>query len=1090
MTGGASVEKKSPVPIAFDHLPHPARMRAIAVRTRSLDEAGYRAAHAELDSGTPDDRVLALFLATVRRDVATVTAALADPLLRRHALSAAVRLPVPDHALEELALHGPASVRRDTYGVLRHSRRHALADRLAGRVHARHGDEDTARLLAACTPVTVRHWLGRLGRVRPEILHVLARTAPGALAEHLAGRPADAGTRREGGGATTMTIALRDPAAGMLLMERAPHLVGGRAAMALLARPAELAAVLRRTGTSRVPLEDRPLPPRTRRALGACDGDDLLLLARVLHVDDFTGYPDRGIRQEPQPLIALLPSAERRRVAEERLGASGQFLGFAGFGVLASLPPADRARTIAERWTPLPRRLMHRSRLAALLPFEEAEPALKELTDAHRPLDRAAGWPALLACAALQGDPVEYARVLESCERAWHDQEPVRRNALLAAGRAPVRLLPAVPFAVLRDAATTTAQSRDSTRETLAAAEHWLRRVLEAAARRQDPARAAAVAGLLLPVLADARYDGPVRPLALTGTEAEALWEGSAAPVRENPVILAALLAPSLPRLAGLDAETGRSASAGTAPVREAAATLWLRDPATREERLARLLAADASLIVVPLVWRTLARRRTDLLGAVLGAAPPAHWVPRREGRALSRMLPEQRALLDAHLVRVAADDRAPLRERTDAAALLGDPGELRRLAADAPQPVAAAALAALGALAAGLGGAGAHPRTLEYLLDRAASGGVRGRAAMTGATVLLATVPDREAVRRLGAVLAGTSGSVGSRKAAAHGLAARDRDRRGAAFDALLAGWDAPGQHRDVRAAMVPALAERADDPEVAGRLGDGLRLPALSERLFAARPVRPEARRARCELLARAAATEDTAVAVEAARALAHAGPLEPEAAERLVTVAADPERPRGVRSAVLRTLGRLAKGPSGRAALTRALGAAAPGAGGGTAEQRAALAVLLDLSGPVPGWPVAAYEALADALERAGFPHTASRTALEAATAALAEGDASMGRWERWLVLAGDRPGCLDAVRVQRPGPLPEEAVDAVVAGLLAEGSATGGLAAVRLVTQAADRGVPSERWATRLRELTAHSRPEVVEAALVAQLRPQG
>ncbi|MGW0860711.1 hypothetical protein, partial [Streptomyces sp. NPDC002690] len=164
-----------------------------------------------------------------------------------------------------------------------------------------------------------------------------------------------------------------------------------------------------------------------------------------------------------------------------------------------------------------------------------------------------------------------------------------------------------------------------------------------------------------------------------------------------------------------------------------------------------------------------------------------------------------------------------------------------------------------------------------------------------------------------------------------------------------------------------------------------------------------------------------------------------------------------------------------------------ASASGAAGCATERRAALAVLLGLSGPVPGWPVGAYEELADALERAGFPHTASRTALEAATTALAEGDASMGRWERWLALAGDRPGCLDAVRVHAPGPLPEEAVDAVVAGLLAGGSATGGLAAVRLVTQAAGRGVPSGRWAARLRELTAHGRPEVVEAALVARLR---
>ncbi|MGW2281789.1 hypothetical protein [Streptomyces sp. NPDC001770] len=1073
--------------IAFDHLPHPARMRAIAVHTRSLDETAYRAAHAGLDSGTPDDRVLALFLATVRRDVDAVTDALGDPLLRRHALSAAIRLPVPDHALEELALDGPKAVRRDTYGVLRRSRRHALADRLAGRVHARHGDEDTARLLAACTPVTVRHWLGRLTRVPPPALYVLARTAPGPVAEHLADLAA--GDRALPGNVIATRIALRDPAAGMLLMERAPHLITGPAAMILLARPAELAATLRRTGTTRVPLADGPLPRRARRALEACDADDLVLLARVLCVRDSDGRPGPGVRQEPQPLLGIVPPRERRRVVEERLASAGQYSGADEFGALASLAPADRAEIIADRWSPLPRRLLHRSRLAAQLPLEKAESVLRELTDAHRPHERSCGWPALLACAARNGDPVEYARVLEGCERAWHDEESVRHQTLLAAAGAPANLLPAVPFAVLRDAATTTAQSRDSTHETLAAAEHWLRRVLEAAARRGDAGRAAGMAGLLLPLLADSRRRGPVRPLVLTGTEAAALWERCPAPVPEDLVRLAALLAPMLPRLPHLDGELGRVALAGPAPGRELAAALWLRDPEAREERVARLLAADASLITVPLVWRTLARRRTDLLGAVLGAGLPARWVPRPEGRALDRWPPDRRALLDAHLVRVATDERAPLRERTDAAALLGDPGELRRLAADAPQPVAAAALSALGALAAGRGGADAHPRTLEYLLDRAATGGVRGRAAMAGATALLGTVPDTGAVRRLGAVLAGTGNSVGGRKAAAYSLAAMDRDRRGAAFDTLLAGWDVPDQHRDVRAAMVPALTGWTDDPEVARRLSGGLRHPALSERLFAARPVRPEAARARRLLLARAAATEDAAVAVEAARSLAHGGPLEPEAAGRLVRVAADTARPRAVRSAVLMTLARLAGEPTGRTALERALGTAATANGGSAAEPRAALAVLLDTFRAASGWPAGAHEALADALERAGLPHTASRAALAAATTALAGGDGSMRRWERWLALAGERPGCLDAVQLHSPGlpgAAPEEAVDAVVAGLLAEGSVTAGLAAVRLVEQAAGRGAPAERWAARLHDLAAHPRAEVAEAAAVAEI----
>lgn len=94
-------------------------MRAIAEHGRSLDEDGYRAARAALADGSPDERHLALFLAVVRRDIEAVAAALEDPRLRRRALAAAVRLPVPDAAVERLALSGIRGVRRDVYRVLR-----------------------------------------------------------------------------------------------------------------------------------------------------------------------------------------------------------------------------------------------------------------------------------------------------------------------------------------------------------------------------------------------------------------------------------------------------------------------------------------------------------------------------------------------------------------------------------------------------------------------------------------------------------------------------------------------------------------------------------------------------------------------------------------------------------------------------------------------------------------------------------------------------------------------------------------------------------------------------------------------------------
>ena len=80
-----------------------------------------------------------------------MAAALADPLLRRRALSAAIRLPVPEQALAELALSEVGAVRQETYRVLRLSRRTHLADSLVPRVHERHGGQEAAYLLTACS---------------------------------------------------------------------------------------------------------------------------------------------------------------------------------------------------------------------------------------------------------------------------------------------------------------------------------------------------------------------------------------------------------------------------------------------------------------------------------------------------------------------------------------------------------------------------------------------------------------------------------------------------------------------------------------------------------------------------------------------------------------------------------------------------------------------------------------------------------------------------------------------------------------------------------------------------------------------------
>ncbi|SCF57214.1 hypothetical protein [Streptomyces sp. Ncost-T10-10d] len=1084
----------------FEHLPYPARMRAIAEHTRSLDGTAYRAAHTALDAGNPDERRLALFLAVVRRDLDAVSRALGDPLLRPRALAAAIRLPVDEQTLAELALGDLRDVRHHTYRILRLSGRSALADRLLPQVHERHGDEDTARLLPACTPEAAEQWLPRLVRLPLGVLHALARTAPAALAAHLADRlPTKSAERSEPRGLRARSrylvprLCTRDPAAGMLLLDRAPHLVTGTTMAALLYDPAAVLASLRRTGAERLPLPAGLLPRRVLSALAACTQEDIVLLATVLRIESPMGQRPFGSYVAPQPLLALLPPERRRRAVESR-SADGLTAWRGELGGVAALAPADRAE-IATRWLNgrVGRRTYARSFVTALLPLPDGEPRLRELAAAHRPFERAAAWPALLDCAALHGDPQEYARVLTSCERAWHDQEEVRRAALAAAGAAPEALLDAAPYAVLRDAAMTTVQSRDSTRASLLAAEEWLRRTAVSAAGNGDLDRAVAVVGLLVQVLADPRGSGTVRPLPSGRDVAVHMWERGGPWAARSRVLFAALFVRHLPHIPDLDEEIGRVARDMSQGEQARQATeLWLADPLTRERRCAELLAAVPSSVVAPVVWRTIARRRTDLLDTVMDWGLPPHWVPRMSRSVLGRWLPRQRAALDAHLSRIAADDEAPLLERTDAAALMGETDGLRTLAGTAPQPVAAAALTALGERAADSGGVPAHPRTLDFLLGHAGRGGVRGRAAMTGVRALLDTVPDDEAVARFSRVVLDVTGSVGSRKAAVRGLSALSSPM---AFAAVLAGWDVPGQHRDVHATMVGALVTRMDAPGVAERFTAQLHHEAVRDRVMAARPDRPSAADALGRFLAQTVATGEKAAATAAARALLG---MTGTAAVREVVAAAvsDSGRPSGVRGDAARLLCAWAGTREGRSALTGALDAVVGQVrSAGEGERRDALLVLDSLTREYGSRPVAALDAVTEALRAAGLGRTASGVALSAALASLTEADegrdgATVERWDRWLVLAGERPGSLDAIRYEWRGPrpaVPIAAIGTVVAALRARGSAVAELAAVELVARAGGTTRWADPWPGELAALRGSEHPDVAEVALLADVR---
>ncbi|MFJ4848411.1 hypothetical protein [Streptomyces sp. NPDC088733] len=1058
-------------------------MRAVAEHGRSLDEDGYRAAHAALAKGSPDERHLALFLAVVRRDIDAVAVALDDPRLRRRALAAAIRLPVPDAALARLALSGTRGVRRDAYRILRLSRRRELAARLLPEVHERYGEAEAAQLLPACPAGTVEEWLPRLGAPFG-VLASLVRTAPRAVAEHLV----QAGERAEGAGGwyrfvrryadLAESVARRDPGAALSLAEKAPRLLSGEAVVAVLRRPRDLLAAVGRAGVTELPLADGPLPRSVRRALRELAPEELAALTAVCRPQD----DEHRELTEPvteDPLLALLPPVERVRLVRERVPGGNRHK--APVSAVAALEPADRAEFLQDlSVVPGPERDV-RLRFGVLLPLAEAEPLFRGLADDFTVHRRRSAWPGLLAAAARHGDLAEYARIFVTCERAWHDQCTVRQAALEQAALAPARLLAAVPYTALRDAALTTVQSYDSTACTLQAAERLLRRVTVAAATRGDHERAAAVVPLLAQVVTDARFPGRARPLDVDRSAARAIWAaGTGGGSARNALGMAALLERHAAALPGCDDLLVRTALGSDDPDAAAhAAGAWLADPATREARAAELLASGRRFAAVPRLEETVTRRRTDLLER-LPAAVPQPWLPGLPGTAEGRWLPVQRALIARHLAGIAADEDLPLRQRTKAAAHLRDASALRRLTGgEVPQPVVAAALASLGRMA--------DPAALGPLLEHAGTGGVRGRAAMAALRRLLDAIPDTEAIERLGAIAADPRAPVGSRKEAARALGERSGEQ---AFLALLAAWDVPGQHHDVLAVLAVPLTAALDRPGIAACLRARMGQPAVRKAVIdSRRDAAPAAAKAHTHFLAalvREGGDADVvAAACGALGAVARDHGADEVVAGALAAALSDPARPHGERY----TAGyALASAASRSEAATTALDGALRALGSG----REGLRLLDRLSTSHYRYAAPALDAYAKALERAGLGRAAARAAFGAAFAALREGDTGEERWEYCLRLLEGHPYVLplddqrSVVVGARDGRTSPGLLD-LARALSRRPGTPAGLLAVLLVRAGGDATGWTDPWAAELDSLTAHPDPDVAEAALTADLR---
>ncbi|TYB58387.1 hypothetical protein FXF51_37705 [Nonomuraea sp. PA05] len=833
-------------------LSHRERCHHLSVRVRELSGRPELAALlGELAEGGSYERLLAVRMAAMAKDLRHLTRALTDPDpdISAPAMAQAVKLGAPADDILTFVRTAPAHHRMTAYRAIRRHRRTDLAERLIGEVGERWGDREAASLLAACGADAAAARL-------PDLTHAVPSWA--ALAKHHPILVLDHAERVLDG----LPGSLRDA----WWQAVAPGVE-----VAAWHAPERVIALLERHWT-----------PRSWRCAGRLlDADPARTLALYL-------APGR----QPQLAGLLAQASVRRRLAvltDERLGELGRAVrerDAAVIDLLRALPPSRRDGVFTatmrgvdlSQWVhfgelmsvlPLRRRVAEARRMlglraiaeddlrtleiTAFLPYDEAEPVLRAATRRSDPLDRANGYVNLIACAGRSRDPEALTRLTDALTRLRNEQDPVHGAAVSALAVIPGRLFQPAHVPFLDRLAEDALAARDCSVRTRHAVSGLAARVFEQGATREDAALlefgmrtferviehvGTATLSHLPEVLRRGQEVELVRRLA-------PYLEAAAGHDRHR---LAFLLATALGRRGHELPELRRAleraldAVEGTAAIE--AVEHWLRPPRTRGERVAGLLAADPSAVNLGQVFEVLAWWRTDLLEVALGPRDPqgrfggsgarrTHDVPRR---AVLRWTARQREAYLGLLERIARDTTLPVWERARAVRKIGevpgaDAGRLRpfvtpgKAAARQPHttaedaaPAQAHATAEDAAMTRGeavirraaltaLPWTAAPQDVLGDLLAHA--GGNDAHVAVYGAARAARFVRPAELAAALEPVLAG--GKVTARKEAVRLLA---RHRAPGVMGVLRRLWDEEGGHRDVRAAIVSAMPELLADP------------------------------------------------------------------------------------------------------------------------------------------------------------------------------------------------------------------------------------------------------------------------------------
>ncbi|WP_328418056.1 hypothetical protein OG470_31080 [Micromonospora sp. NBC_00389] len=1100
----------------LDVLPYRERMATLARRAVDLSTTGeLPGVLTDLRGGTTYHRFLAVTAGQVVGDGAAVRVALDDPHrpIRSVAVKAGLRAGWLSGAeLLTLVLDASADLRRLVYRSLRNLRRSEVADALVDAVWDRFGAVEAVALLPACGPDTVR-------RLLPAVEHAvegwvpLARRHANVLLDHAEAVLPDLDpkelSRWWSAHSRGVLMAGRGrPDRALTLLERhapADCLPGDLTDYGALAAAAPSRVLALLTAPSRAGwVAYQWLPPALLRRFVGLPHAELVELGRRV----------RGHNNSLDRLLGAVPPSRRGALYDAVLADLETADEIPDVALLEVLPRAWRERE-ARRVLALDRVRHDEAAVrswSAFLPWPEASAALTPALRAADAQDRAVAYELLLDAARRSRDPAVVAEAVARLSRLRNEQDPVRAAALTALASL-ARLLRADSVEALTQITVDATTTRDASTRTLAALGSLSTGVLgqhidePALLRWALDTLDRLFGGHRLPTLG--RFDETLRHGQEEMVFAQLRGWIEAGSARGQFSALFAVTralgrrAWRLPELQELLSRAGDPGSVAVV-VREAV-ELWLADPRTRAQRVAHVLDRDASTITFPTVWRTVSARRTDLLDRVLLGPPPTgafltagtRWIPGPPVHP-ERWLPRQQEAFVRLQARLAADAGTPLHGRAAAiraAAPVPDAGrELVLRYVESPNITLAEA--ALGALPWTDRPDEALPVLMSHADDEQA------RVALYAAGRAVRFTRPAALLTPLSGVALGR-GKVTSRK---ESLRLLGRYGPPAAMPVLLAAWQQPDQHRDVRAAVVAAARQRLHAPQswtileeaVVGSREESLTvLTTPPDRV--ARPDRPRY----AALIVRACANPGREVTRAAWPRLAHWMSWAPDVTDLITAALTDlgehhawpslhpmvgalldhPDRPeRGALATALRALVQIdeadlnAGGPAADRPARRRISAILDQAGtwarsvGSQIDRAQARAAARDL-GRHPAYVAKAAELLT-ALQLGGTtPHQLTADVVEIAelvsgrpalAARLADGLGQQTE-RRWSGTTIDSDLLFDTTR-----------------NLTARGEATTGLFAVALVREGRSLGWP-EPWRDLLRSLREHPIADVRDGA---------